>query len=359
MDIEFHYYMTYLIAAKAGYSASESTTIAHAAQSVDDNHIPIRLVDEGGISYENSISQTMDILRPHEDSLIYPIFHFIPGDPKAPSARRKDGVQHQMVTTPNSALANQMLDAALRSKDLYRIGVSAHGFVDTWAHQNFVGARDPFNEFATSFWARVEQEMMAVGHAHAKHNPDWPALVWEDTRLVESTVDNRARFLEAAGCLLKKILGHTKPGLTLDQINQEVASLRVDLDADIGPGDNENVRSGIRIENFTKRGQQKEYGGQDIPPYVTGTWFAEAIQESRDGVLNNMKFHFKLPEVANLADLAAFATDVYSDGNRQKLTWRNPNPDQYTMTNWYRFQQAVKSHLSECTGMLHENGAPS
>ena len=144
MDIEFHYYMTYLIAAKAGYSVSDSTIIAHAAQSVDDNHIPVRLVDDGGISYENSISQTMDILRPHEDSLIYPIFHFIPGDPKAPSTRRTDGVERQMVTTPNSALANKMLDAALKSKDLYRIGVSAHGYVDTWAHQNFVGGARHF-----------------------------------------------------------------------------------------------------------------------------------------------------------------------------------------------------------------------
>ena len=357
MDIEFHYYMTYLIAAKAGYSASDSTTIAHAAQSVDDNHIPVRLVDDGGISYENSISQTMDILRPHEDSLIYPIFHFIPGDPKAPSARRKDSIEHPMVTTPNSELANQMLDAALRSKDLYRIGVSAHGYVDTWAHQNFVGARDSFNEFATTFWERVEEKLLAVGHAHAKHNPDWPALVWQDTRLVDVTVDNRARFLDAAGRLLMKLLGQTKPGLSQEQINQEVATLRMDLDSDIGPQDDENARSGIRVANFTKRGQQKEYGGQGIPPYVTGTWFAEAIRENRDDVLNNMKLHFKLPAVANLADLAAFASDVYSDGNRQNLSWRAPNPDQYTTTNWYRFQEAVKSHLSECTVMLHKNGS--
>src|ERR1035437_9480501 len=294
MDIEFHYYMTYLIAARAGFKPDEAKVIAHAAQSVDDNHIPVKLKDQNGVEYENSLSQTMDILRPHEDALIYPIFHFIPGDPKALTARRTDGQESTMVTTPDSALADEMIDAAVRSKDRYRSGVSAHGYVDTWAHQNFVGGRDTFNEFVTAFWERVEQMLLAVGHAHAKHMPDWPALVWKDTRLVDSTVDNRARFLDAAGCLLKKFLGQTKPNLSLDQINQEVASLRADLDADIGPRDDENVRSGIRIANFTNRGMQKGYGGVEIPPYVTGTWFAEAIQENRDDVLNNMKFHFKL-----------------------------------------------------------------
>ena len=352
MDIEFHYYMTYLIAARSGYSTSAATTIAHAAQAVDDNHIPVRLTDAAGKHYDNRISQTMDIVRPHEDAQIYPVFHFIPGDPKARSARRTDGVEHPLVTTPDSPLANRMLDAALHSRDLYRIGVSAHGYVDTWAHQNFVGARDAFNEFATTMWERVEQWLLAVGHAHAKHLPDWPALVWQDTRLVNSTVDNRRRFLDAAGHLLTKFLAHNQPALTPDQVRQEVASLQADLDADIGPRDDTNAHSSLRIARYTQRSQQQEYGGQTITPYAADAWFAQAIRERRDEVINRMKRHFKLPAIAGLADLAAFAADFCADGRRQHLTWLDPDPAHYTRTHWYRFQEAVKDHLAECTAML-------
>lgn len=356
MDIEFHYYMTYLIAARAGYAPGDATIIAHAAQSVDDNHIPVRLVDEVGVGYENCISQTMDILRPHEDSLIYPIFHFIPGDPKATSAKRQDGVEHPMVTTPDSALANAMIDAALRSKNLYRIGVSAHGYVDTWAHQNFVGKRDTFNEFAIGLWQRLKQEFMAVGHAHAKHYPDLPGLIWEDERLVDSRVDNRARFLDAAGRLFTKFVHQTKPGISDDALSKEIASLRADLDTDIGQRDDEDARKDQRIENFIKRGQGREYGGSEIPTYVQGTWFSEAIVESRADVLSQMKSQWSVPMLADLVDVADFATDVFANGNRQQVTWRNPAPLIYKDGNWFKFQEAVKSHLTECSEMLHQNG---
>jgi len=41
MDIEFHYCMTYLIAARAGFRPSDAAILAQSAQEIDDNHIPI------------------------------------------------------------------------------------------------------------------------------------------------------------------------------------------------------------------------------------------------------------------------------------------------------------------------------
>src|SRR5260221_5782057 len=146
MDIEFHYYMTHLIAVRAGLSPAEASIIAQSAQEIDDNHIPVSVGFGTSAAYENVISQTMNILHPHHNQKIYPIFHFIPGDPDAPGARRKDGVRNKWATTPNSPLANKMLDTALRSGDLYRVGASAHAYADTWAHQNFVGKDDVCNE---------------------------------------------------------------------------------------------------------------------------------------------------------------------------------------------------------------------
>lgn len=98
MDIEFHYYMTYLIAARAGFAPAEAAILAQAAQEIDDNHIPISVSKGTPAEYESVISQTMDILRPKHNERIYPIFHFIPGDPAAPSAKRKDGTSSLWVT---------------------------------------------------------------------------------------------------------------------------------------------------------------------------------------------------------------------------------------------------------------------
>src|ERR1019366_8208639 len=110
MDIEFHYYMTYLIAARAGFSAADAAIIAQSAQEVDDNHVPIEVSIGTPYAYLSVISQTMNILHPKHNERIYPIFHFIPGEPDAPSAARRDGLKSVWVTTPNSQLANDMLD---------------------------------------------------------------------------------------------------------------------------------------------------------------------------------------------------------------------------------------------------------
>ncbi len=60
LDIEFHDYMTYLIAARAGFTPAEATVIAQSAQEIDDNHIPIEVSANTPYSYESVPSQTMD-----------------------------------------------------------------------------------------------------------------------------------------------------------------------------------------------------------------------------------------------------------------------------------------------------------
>ena len=174
MDIEFHYYMTYLTAARAGFAPPDAEIIAYSSQYVDEN-IHVLHIDRGKpTAYHNYITQTLNILKPkHELMRIYPIFHFIPGDPSAPTAQRKDGRQHPLNTTPNSENANLIFDDALQSRNLYRIGIAAHSYMDTWAHQNFVGYYDSFN----AMQGILNKTLPNIGHADAKHNPDWPALV--------------------------------------------------------------------------------------------------------------------------------------------------------------------------------------
>jgi hypothetical protein len=202
MDTEFHYYMTGIIAQSAGFSRDEAKTIATAAEYTDENDEVLKVKDRRtGKVYENYISQTMNILKPRQRLMrIYPIFHFIPGEPDADSARRRDGKMHLLNTTPDSEIANYLIDEAIKvtgETRLYRIGLASHGYADTWAHQNFVGWFDYFNNVGLDF-------KPDIGHADAEHHPDWPSHRWEDERLVEGAVYNTVRFLGAAKRLYEK-----------------------------------------------------------------------------------------------------------------------------------------------------------
>ena len=141
MDTEFHYYVTYLIAAKAGFGPDEAEILAYGCQYTDDNNFVVKInPGEKGLEYGNYISQTVNITKPAGELLrIHPLFHFIPGDPVFDRAYRRDGAMHWLNTTPDSGNARQIMDAALESDNAYRLGIALHAYADTWSHQNFAG----------------------------------------------------------------------------------------------------------------------------------------------------------------------------------------------------------------------------
>ena len=200
----------------------------------DDNTVRFE-VDEGkASSYRNYITQTVNILKPKRKLLrIYPIFHFIPGDPRSKTAFREDGMMHWLNTTPGSKNANKFLDAAMQADDLYRIGIATHAFADSWAHQNFVGYFSSFN----SLGGPLDKAIPNIGHAEAGHNPDHPTLVWTDKRLFQKRkgagsrkdsrrVDNKERFLDAAESLLRKLMKYVDPRVRKPRLDAEAAALR-------------------------------------------------------------------------------------------------------------------------------------
>ena len=136
MDTEFHYYMTGIIAKAAGFSDEEAKTIATASEYVDENDVCLKIEDKsGGEVYENYISQTMNILKPKRKLMrIYPVFHFVPGDPMDEKAFRCDGKMHLLNTTPDNEIANKLFDLSFKAPDdtkLYRIGIATHAYADT------------------------------------------------------------------------------------------------------------------------------------------------------------------------------------------------------------------------------------
>jgi|UPI0003659CDD hypothetical protein len=333
MDIEFHYWMTGLIALRAGFNDAEAQTIAYASEFVDENDVCLRIQDRSGKhkDYRNFISQTMNITKPKNTLLrIYPMFHFIPGEPDAITARRRDGCMHLLNTTPNSENANRILDAAFTAHEdtrLYRIGIASHAYVDTWAHQNFVGWDDHFNNIG-------HDPKPNIGHADGEHHPDWVSHIWIDERLVESDVSNKNRFLSAAEALYLRYCQWLATQGREDR-SQQWAALEDELNLVMGATYTGNR---IRYEDVRLEGYRRRLKWDD---FDERKWFDEAIDSKIHGLRDS---HDGIKAIFTHFQDEYFWHDI----------------DTYQSSDWYRFQQAVKEHeryaIEVLTPTFHQMG---
>lgn len=313
MNGEFHYYLTYLIALRANFEPKEAFIVAYSAQYTDGNSKKYKIINkETNTIYKNYISQTANIAKPEKELMrIYPIFHFMPGTIEEIinfSASRKDGKFHVLNTIPDNTNARAVLGEAIRTKDLYRIGIAAHVFADTFAHQNFVGYYESFN----SMKGVLETIIPDIGHADAMHYPDWPAHKWNDIRLItkHSEVDNKERFLLAAGRLFEEFYSYKDPTYPSDRLDREKMSLLAEIDRAIGEQDIDNKDNKNRIARYIAL--IKNIVSNSFMDYDSNTWFRLAVKAK--GFLGSIMGKYK---------------------------WREDN---YLDSNWYKFQEAIKAH---------------
>lgn len=195
MNVEFHYYSTAFLAVKAGFSAREAAVLGYAGQYVDHHNRTMEIQTPRGTVLTRP-TQTFSFWDPATVASVLAPFHFFPAgaapDGSLPPSVRSDGGQSAWDVRPNSPGVKTLLVDALKSKDLYRIGVALHTYSDTWAHQNF-SARD-------EAWNRLDptNRLPAPGHAQAGIVPDLWLGEWDDPRLTRPRVVNRVRFAEAA-----------------------------------------------------------------------------------------------------------------------------------------------------------------
>lgn len=312
MDQEFHYWITGVIAKRAGFPEETAKTIAYAAQYVDDNDMRRTITDPGkGPDYEAYISQTMNIFKPKRELMrIYSIFHFLPGKPDADSARRGDGKMHILTTTPDSDLARAVLNAALDTRDPHRIGVAAHTYADSWAHQNFVGWPESINGQALN-------PLPNIGHADFVHHPDWVGHAWQDERILASDVNNNHRFLSAAKRLFEAFCTATG-GPARNGWN----GLESDLRQAMGP-----VATGNKLKGEDARLRAYHDLFPGLPEYDEHAWFKDAVHT----------------RVRGLPDDTPGLT-LFKDSYTWKPGWQD--------SNWFRFQEAVKAHQAFCMVQL-------
>lgn len=201
MNIEFHYYAINALALEAGFDEQTAFIIANASQEVDASTAPLRYDTPRG-SVDIAITQNYVFWDESVRNDVYLPFHFLPGDQNESAAIRADGRRSVWAVTPNSTIAKEVLTAAFRDKDPYLMGIALHAFADTWAHQNFCGMLDNWNDMGGTSLA---SGLPAAGHLQALSSPDEPDAVWKDGRLKPawSTIRNADRFAAAAGKIFR------------------------------------------------------------------------------------------------------------------------------------------------------------
>lgn len=213
MQIDFHHTVTYVTARFAGFDHASAEIVAYAAQYVDDSTTSGFLRFDNGMRYQrNATAHPMldgKNLLNDDNALSWLPFHFLPGaDPLAVDYHGK------LVCRPDSPVARAMMASAISAKDrphgLHRLGIAAHVFVDTFAHQGFVGQMHDLNT-ASAIQNAAGADLGAfpvppIGHGLVDTYPDQPYLRWsyDDSKGQKVIRDNPADFTEAADRLCQE-----------------------------------------------------------------------------------------------------------------------------------------------------------
>jgi hypothetical protein len=200
MQIDFHHAATYVIARHAGFAHDDAAIVAHAAQYVDDATTSGFIRFSNGMRYQRTASSHAmcdpDNLDNDDNTTSWLPFHFFPAA-AAGKDGRDPGYYEMLVCRPDSLPARAMMAAAIRAKDqpnsLYRLGIAAHVFVDTFAHQGFAGLHHPINQARDIRDADGKPIAVApvppIGHGQVGTCPDRPYLRW-------TYVDHAGRLVE-------------------------------------------------------------------------------------------------------------------------------------------------------------------
>jgi uncharacterized protein DUF6765 len=311
MNLEFHYYLTGLIARRAGFSEEEAEIIAYASQFTDNNVSRYKIRNKNNeVIYQNYISQSSNILVPRRKLWrIYPIFHFIPGQHDRMENNRIHGNMHWLNTTPDSQNANDLIDESFKADKellLYRIGIASHSYTDTWAHQNFVGSKDIFNHVPGNFWRIIVPNF---GHLDVCKKPDKVNYTWSDKRFHQHRINNNERILNAAERLFIKYAEYTKM--------EELENTWLELDS--------IIKYLIDISSLKKRKSEYKKKIHWLPEYDKHKWLKQSVK-------------------GNFSFICSFIREFIEEWIHKFERCYFKDEDGFTETHWYKFQDAVKAH---------------
>jgi hypothetical protein len=317
MQTDFHHAVTYVVSRIAGFEHTDAEKIAYSAQYVDDavNEGPVNF-DNGALFNRNSSAHKMLDYRNMAqlaNNQCWVSFHFLPGNAGLAAGENPEGrFTNKLVCTPNSFVAQDMLQACLENKHkpyaLQQLGISMHVYADTWAHQGFVGITNDFNDIkevnvlsdtphpswrdkASSFFgnlwddvqSRVAGDVLPLGHGAVLSFPDMPYLHWNFTRQSGEVVErfNYNEYIAAAQHMCKfmqRWLGKDETGLT-DADATKIMTLFRTIVEENGEKRHSRWLQEIADGAFSFGPQQLSYVGEG-----KGSWKYIALGEAHKGV---------------------------------------------------------------------------
>lgn len=322
MNVEFHYYTIYALALEAGLPPDAAGVLAGASQEIDASTTPLRLDGPQG-TVEVTVTQNYAFWDQSVGQDVYLPYHFIPGDRLAAASRRRDGREHPLAVTPNATIAKELLVMALRDRDLYLAGIAMHSFADTWAHQNFCGIIDDYNNAAEG------TGLPPAGHLQVLTSPDDPAGRWHDGRLVPEygDIDNRERFAEAAGKLYRYLCVYRGKSFADEQL--VIDKLRA-----LWARQNRDERLADYVI------------GWDIAPWEAGAWRREAGAPVETSALSRVRHYDKL----------AWAGSVIA-GDMKRPRVVQVDSSVYS-SHLYRWNEAALEHRRRAASLMAGAGLP-
>lgn len=327
MNLEFHYYILYILCKEAGIEADDCITIAYSSQYVDNNIVEQQINLDGSI-YKTIVTHNYGWWSDWFPKNVYIPFHFFPGNINHIGAKRKDGGVNPYNCTPGSSRVSLLLERAFRTNNLYRIGIGIHTYADSWAHQNFSGLNESWNTLSG------DSIIPSVGHAEVISQPDAMTGRWLDQRLVAKNqyIENQQRFMEAARYIFMYLCQYSKkPAGNWQWISKRLKQL-------IGPYDENDKNRENRIFDYIVE--------EDLLKYNKYEWIRDAVYSDayeslfEDSVKNYDKFNW-------IKDTLFYKTSVLE---RPVL---NPKPD-IKNSHFYKWHEAAKAHLAEARIILQD-----
>jgi hypothetical protein len=324
MNLDFHYYTTSYLARQAGFSPGEAQILAHSCQLVDDNLLTYE-IQTPKEAINTQPTQNYGFWDSSTSRDIYLPFHFFPGKDPMWISKRKDGQDHQWATSPNCTGVKKLLLAALKRKNLYRIGIALHTFADSWAHQGFSGQKESQNSLNN------DPIIPPLGHAQALRDPDIYGKTWQDPRLKEPGVVNRRRFREAAKKIYRYLCVYQKRPFDDEDLILSFWEARMEEQAD---------EEEWRTRNL-------EFEIQDaIPRFERGIWILEALGSGATHGLSE-KYTSGYSKFLWLLDELVFKNDI---GTKKPVTVT----DAFYQSHFYHWVLAAEEHRRLAKSLIQE-----
>jgi hypothetical protein len=316
MEIDFHFGVTYVVSRIAGLNHDQAQIVATCSQYVDDTVKTGILKFETGEAYHriSTAHKRSDyhIFLPAEERKVWVPFHFLPGNES--NGSHEIEFYNRIVCRPNSLIAQQMAKNCILKQErhfgLHQLGITAHVFIDTWAHQGFAGIDHPVNIVTDiklqdsplqnnflkavmhaglfpALWQLVQptfckllNRFFPMGHGAALHHPDHPFKKWSYKNGQGELVirDNPKDFLEASDELCKLIRRFIlkDPDAIVEGLpprDRELIAKKInELKDEDGWVRNEIWKKGVRDGEFSFGAANPQYLGTGL-----GSWKSQAL----------------------------------------------------------------------------------